>query len=145
MTPCLTLAVLLQAAPAVEVAARPQPVLVVEGRGARTLNFDLLIRNATTVALDVDEIQLSVYDRGGALVLRRFLDGNGTRPSIRTIDAPSVPAGYVDEEASSYGSYGFQLVGLSGEETELIRVASRAHSLCAGHGSAAVGAALQAL
>ena len=90
---CLTLAALLQAAPAVEAAARPQPVLLVEGPGARTLNFDLVIRNSTSVALDVDEIQLSVYDRAGALVLRRFLDGNGSRPSIRTIDAPSVPAG----------------------------------------------------
>ena len=85
--------VLLQAAPPVEVSARPQPVLVVEGASGRTLNFDLVVRNPTGVALDVDEIRLSVYDRGGALVLRRFLDGNGTRPSIRTIDAPSVPAG----------------------------------------------------
>ena len=43
MTLCLTLAVLLQAAPVVEAAARPQPVLVVEGPVARTLNFDAVI------------------------------------------------------------------------------------------------------
>ncbi len=77
----------------VELSARPQPVLIEESATARSLNFDLLIRNGSEVPLDVDEIKLSVYDRGGALVLRRLLDGNGTRPSIRTIDAGTIPAG----------------------------------------------------
>lgn len=78
---------------AVEIAARPQPAYVEESATARSLNFDLLIRNATDVSLDIDEVHLSVYDRSGALVLRRFVDGNGTRPSIRTIDVAEVPAG----------------------------------------------------
>ena len=89
----LVLMALLQSAPAVELSARPQPVLAVKGAGGTTLNFDLVIRNASAVALDIDEIRVSVYDKAGALLLRRFLDGNGTRPSIRTIDLPSVPAG----------------------------------------------------
>ena len=86
----LMLAVLQGAA--VELTARPEAVLIEESANARSLNFDLLIRNTTDVALDIDEIKVSVYDRTGALVLRRFVDSNGTRPSVRTIDVTEVPA-----------------------------------------------------
>jgi hypothetical protein len=89
----LMTAVLVESAPAVEITVRPESVLIEEGAASRSLNFDLVIRNGTAVPLDIDEIQVSVYDKAGALVLRRFLDGNGTRPSIRTIDAPQVAAG----------------------------------------------------
>ena len=77
----------------VGLSARPEAVLIEEGASARSLNFDLLVRNGTDVPLDIDEVAVSVYDRSGALVLRRFVDGNGTRPSIRTIDVAEVPAG----------------------------------------------------
>jgi hypothetical protein len=79
----------------IEVLARPSPVYVEESATSRSLNFDILVRNTTDAPLDVDEIAVSVYDRSGALVLRRFVDGNGTRPSIRTIDVSEVPAGGV--------------------------------------------------
>lgn len=93
MTFFMLVAAVIEAGAAVELSARPQPVLIEESATARSLNFDLLIRNTTGAPLDVDEIKVSVYDRSGALVLRRFLDGNGTRPSIRTIDVAEVPAG----------------------------------------------------
>lgn len=93
MTFLLLMAAVLEGGAAVELAARPQAVLIEESATARSLNFDLLIRNAADVPLDVDEIKLSVYDRAGALVLRRLVDGNGTRPSIRTIDAGTIAPG----------------------------------------------------
>lgn len=78
---------------AIRILAMPQPVWIEEGAMARTLNFDLIINNSTDAPVDISEIQLSVFDRAGKLVLRKFIDGNGTRPSIRTIDTASVPAG----------------------------------------------------
>ena len=92
MTFFLLVAAVIETGAAVELSARPPSVLIEESATTRSLNFDLLIRNTTDAALDVDEIKVSVYDRSGALVLRRFLDGNGTRPSIRTIDVAEVPA-----------------------------------------------------
>ena len=93
MTFFLLVVAAIEAGAAVELSARPQSVLIEESATARSLNFDLIIHNPTSVPLDVDEIKVSVYDRSGALVVRRFLDGNGTRPSIRTIDVTEVPAG----------------------------------------------------
>jgi len=59
----------------------------------QSLSVDLILDNQSTEALDLDELQISVTDRTGKLVLRKFIDGNGTRPSIRTADTPSIPAG----------------------------------------------------
>lgn len=91
----LPLLLMLLAAPvdttAIRVSASPHPVWIEEGAASRLLNFDLIVENSTAAPLDVDEIRLSIYDRSGRLVLRRQLDGNGTRPSIRTIDA-EIPA-----------------------------------------------------
>jgi hypothetical protein len=91
MNTLLLLAALVTDTTAVRLAASPDPVWIEQKATWQSLNFDLLVENPTSTPLDVDEIQLSVYDSKGRLVQRRFLDGNGTRPSIRTIDA-EVPA-----------------------------------------------------
>jgi hypothetical protein len=88
----LSLALAAAPEPAVRLTAEPHAIWVEEGRDSRTLDFDLLIENRTDLPLDVDEVLLSVYDRAGRLQMRRFVDGNGTRPSIRTIDVAEVPA-----------------------------------------------------
>ena len=80
-------------APAVTVSVSPQPALIEWDDDDQFLNFDLIIENPTTEALDVDGVEVSVSDASGALVLRRFIDGNGTRPSVRTTDLAEVPAG----------------------------------------------------
>ena len=79
--------------PEIEVLARPSPAYVEESATGHALNFDIVIVNKTAAEVSVDEIRLSVYDSRDALVLRRLIDGNGTRPSIRTIDAGPIPAG----------------------------------------------------
>lgn len=71
----------------------PQPALVSADAEGQSLSVDLVLDNRSSETLDLDEIQISVFDRGGKLVLRKFIDGNGTRPSIRTADAAAVPAG----------------------------------------------------
>ncbi len=76
----------------VHVTAAPERVWVEQSASAQSVNFDLLIDNKCDEPLDVDEVQLSVYDRAGKLLVRKLIDGNGTRPSIRTIDISEVPA-----------------------------------------------------
>lgn len=80
-------------APDVSVHVSPQPALISADASGQSLSVDLIIENRTAEALDVDEVEVSVFDRSGKLVLRKFIDGNGTRPSIRTADVSEVPAG----------------------------------------------------
>jgi hypothetical protein len=68
---------------AVTLTVSPDPVYIEREGAHQSINCDLIISGADKPP---DEIHVSIYDRGGALVLRRFVDGNGTRPSIRTID-----------------------------------------------------------
>jgi hypothetical protein len=76
--------------PTVTVRASPPTVFIEADAHAQSLNFDLIVENTSDEPLDLDEVQLSVFDRAGKLVLRRFIDGNGTRPSIRTADAGAI-------------------------------------------------------
>jgi len=78
-------------AAAVQVVPSPQPVYIESGASAQSLNFDLIVENTTDEPLDLDAIQVSVFDRYGKLLLRKLIDGNGTRPSIRTVDVAEVP------------------------------------------------------
>lgn len=77
---------------AVTLSVRPDPVYIEREGAHQSINCDLILSGAEAPAA-IDEIHVSVYDKSGALVLRRFVDGNGTRPSIRTIDASEVAAG----------------------------------------------------
>lgn len=70
----------------------PRPAFIEQSASAQLVNFDLIIENTLDEPIDVDEVQVSVHDRAGKLVLRKFVDGNGSRPSIRTIDIAEVPA-----------------------------------------------------
>lgn len=81
------------ASPQVTVAVSPQPAYIAADADDQFLNFDLILDNPTGEPLDLDKIELTVSDATGAVVLRKFLDGNGTRPSIRTADVTNVPAG----------------------------------------------------
>lgn len=80
-------------APDVRVTVSPAPAFIAADSDGQSLSVDLIVDNQSAEALDLDEIQISVFDRTGSLVLRKFIDGNGTRPSIRTADAADVPAG----------------------------------------------------
>ena len=77
----------------ISVQTLPERALVAADANGQSLSVDLVIENRSNEALDLDEVRISVFDRAGKLVLRRFIDGNGTRPSIRTADVPEIPAG----------------------------------------------------
>jgi murein DD-endopeptidase MepM/ murein hydrolase activator NlpD len=57
----------------------------IERREGQALNFDFIIDNASTDTLELTKVEVTVTDRAGTLVLRRFLDNNGFAPSIFTI------------------------------------------------------------
>ena len=69
------------------------PVLVEHMPDGQHLNFDLVFSNGGQEALDLDRIELSVFDADGASLLRRFVDGNGVRPSIDVIGPRRIEPG----------------------------------------------------
>jgi len=92
----LALLVLLLAAPdtaTVRLTSQPDPAWIEVDATSQRLSLDLIVENRGAEPLDLDQIRLSVFDRNGHLVMRRQLDGNGTRPSIRTADAKIPAAG----------------------------------------------------
>ncbi len=78
---------------AVTLSTDPATAYVEHMPDAQHLNFDLLVKNGSDVAVDIDRIELSVLDREGNLLLQRFVDGNGVRPSIATIGERHIEAG----------------------------------------------------
>jgi hypothetical protein len=74
----------------VTVTASPQPIYIEAAEHSQSLNFDLIVTNGLEEPVDLDEVQLSAFDRDGKLLLCRLIDGNGTRPSILTADAGSL-------------------------------------------------------
>jgi hypothetical protein len=90
--PSLLLAAAL-AAPAPALAVTPARPLVEEWPERRDLNFELLVDNTGGPARELVAIEVSAYDAQGRLQLRRLLDGNGVRPSIRTVPERELPAG----------------------------------------------------
>ncbi len=79
--------------PVVSVAVSPAPVYVETDGQSQSINLDLLVNNDAQEVLELDAVEMSVLDSSGKLVLRRFIDDNGVRPSIRTADVASVAPG----------------------------------------------------
>jgi murein DD-endopeptidase MepM/ murein hydrolase activator NlpD len=90
MTPLLLLGSLVFSAeqsppapPAVSVTLAPARAFV-EERTDSHLNFDFAIR-AGADSLWLSKVEVSVYDKGGVLVLRKFVDNNGFSPSVKSL------------------------------------------------------------
>ena len=71
----------------------PDPLFIERMSDAQHLNFDHLVENRSDVAINIDRIELSVMDRDGKLLLRRFVDGNGVRPSIEAFGERRIEVG----------------------------------------------------
>lgn len=69
----------------VEVMVIPGQVFVEKGENGQYLNFDFSLKNPADKKLQILSIQVSVLDEQDKLMLRRFIDTNGIRPSIQTI------------------------------------------------------------
>lgn len=68
---------------AVTISAAPTRVLLEERNGSR-LNFDFAVQ-AGPDSLWLQKVEVSVYDKSGALVVRKFVDNNGFSPSVTSL------------------------------------------------------------
>jgi murein DD-endopeptidase MepM/ murein hydrolase activator NlpD len=71
--------------PAVKITAKPQTIYIEKTAMGQSLNFDFVVENTMNENLSVASVEISVFDERDKLVLRKFIDGNGVRPSVQTI------------------------------------------------------------
>jgi hypothetical protein len=69
------------------VVAKPAKVLVEAGEHKQIVNLDFLVSNPVADTFTLTRILLEVFDQSNNLVHSRFLDNNGTAPSIQAIPA----------------------------------------------------------
>jgi hypothetical protein len=77
--------------PAVAVTAEPDAIYIEKRYGQSRLNFDFALENKAAVPLVIAEVEVSVFDAKGKLVLRKFINGNGFRPAIQTLPTAVLP------------------------------------------------------
>lgn len=81
------------AAPLAQIAVRPDPCYIEAGTLGHYLNCDFVVQNLTNQSLTITGIELTVHDRAGAFVLRRFINHQGFAPSILTVPNREVAPG----------------------------------------------------
>jgi len=69
---------------AIKVWVVPAEVLIEKG-DLKQLNFDFRVDNRSTRAIDLNSIEMSVFDDRGRLILKRDVDGSGASPAIQTV------------------------------------------------------------
>lgn len=94
---CLLLLCSLACSPAsaaLAVSLIPQQPLIERGRNDQRLNFDLLFVNADDMALELQSLEVTLFDPQGRFISQRRLDGNGdsATKSILTIPNRVLPA-----------------------------------------------------
>lgn len=67
------------------IGVQPTTVYKEQGEGGQYLNMDFVVKNGRADSVTLVKLGVSVYDEQGRLVHARFLDDNGTAPSIRTL------------------------------------------------------------
>lgn len=70
-----------------KISIEPKPVNIYaeQGENKQFVNFDFLVTNNSTDTLRLSKVSVSIYDKKNHLIHSRFLDNNGTAPSINTI------------------------------------------------------------
>lgn len=69
----------------VSITPSPQKIFVELGENKKYLNFDFLVKNNTPDTLTISRIVVTVFDKHDRIIHQRFLDNNGTAPSLQTI------------------------------------------------------------
>lgn len=78
---------------AITVQVRPAPAYIEIGDHGQLVNCDLVVSNTSTVDWTLSKLQVSVFDRTGALAFRSFINDNGVSPSITTVPNRALGAG----------------------------------------------------
>jgi len=66
----------------ISIVSKPANILIEQGENNQYINFDFLITNNTQDTLTLSKVSVSVVDKNNKLIHSRFLDNNGTAPSI---------------------------------------------------------------
>lgn len=61
---------------------KPSSIFIEQSENKQILNFDFLISNQSKDTLTLQRLKISIFDHQNHLVHTRFLDNNGTAPSI---------------------------------------------------------------
>jgi len=90
ITLCLTLwfsaaAAAETASPVVTIQSMPGAPIIEVRDGTRFINFDMIVKNRSSLTLRLAKVEVSVYDAAHALVLRRALNTDAFAPSIAVI------------------------------------------------------------
>jgi hypothetical protein len=67
------------------IVSNPAQIFIEQGENHQYVNSDFLITNNSTDTFTISRLVLSVFDNNNKLVYSRFLDNNGTAPSIHLI------------------------------------------------------------
>ncbi|MEO8239332.1 MAG: M23 family metallopeptidase [Flavobacterium sp.] len=68
---------------------KPSTIFIEQSENKQILNFDFLISNQSKDTLTLQRVKVSVFDNQNHLVHTRFLDNNGTVPSILLVSNTS--------------------------------------------------------
>jgi len=63
----------------------PSKIFVEVGENKQFLNCDFIVKNNTIDTLTISKISVTTFDKNNQTLNQRFLDNNGTAPSIQTI------------------------------------------------------------
>lgn len=69
----------------ISIISKPADIFIEQGENKQFLNFDFLVTNNSNDTLTLTKVAVSVFDKTNQLILSRFLDNNGTAPSIMLI------------------------------------------------------------
>lgn len=69
----------------ISVEAKPVNIYIEEGEGKQLLNSDFSVKNNSADTLKLSKVTVYVYDKKNQIIHSRFLDNNGTAPSIQVI------------------------------------------------------------
>ena len=69
----------------IKIEHKPQQPLIEKNANTHILNFDFIIENKSKDTLKLTKLEVRLFDKNNILVQQKFLDNNGTAPSINTI------------------------------------------------------------
>ncbi len=81
----LQLSLLSQSQTPLTIELKPKPAWIEKGETQQYLNFDIQITNSSADTLTLTKIAVNVYDKQNRMIHSRFLNNNGTAPSIQTV------------------------------------------------------------
>lgn len=92
-----------------KVTVEPANPLIEHRDGRQLLNFDFAVSNRGKSKLRLAEIEVSVFDSAGHLVLRKTVNSNGFAPGIDTVAQPLLAPGETEDIFNPFYSFGDEL------------------------------------